>query len=135
MLLEVFSDGGSRGNPGPAAYGFIIKKDGQTVKEGKGFLGVETNNFAEYTAVIEALKWLTHNFKGEPVKFYLDSQLAVRQLCGLYKIKNPKIRELVFKIRQHEAALGPVNFSHIRRESNEEADRLVNKALDEHYGT
>lgn len=134
MLLEVFTDGGSRGNPGPAAFGFVITKDGRIVKEDKGFLGIETNNFAEYTAVIEALTWLSQNFKGEPIKFYLDSQLVVRQLTGLYKVKNPKIRELVFKIRQQEANLGPVSYSHIQREQNQEADRLVNKALDEHYG-
>lgn len=128
--MQVFTDGGSRGNPGPAAYGFVIKKDGEIVDKGFGAIGTATNNVAEYTAVIEALKLLSQKFKDESLDFFLDSQLVVSQLNGLYKIKNPAIRELVLKVKQLETDFKKISYTHIPREKNHEADTLVNLALD-----
>jgi len=135
-MLEVFADGGSRGNPGHAAYGFVVKKDGMIVKEEGGYLGIETNNFAEYTALVKALTYLESGAKGEEIHVFLDSQLVVSQLSGIYKVKSPKIRELVIKVRELEPAFKVVKYQHILRDKNKEADRLVNIALDRKlYGT
>lgn len=134
-MIQIFADGGSRGNPGHAAYGFVVKKDGKTLKESGGYIGIGTNNFAEYTAVIEALRYLSHNFKGESLEFSLDSLLVVQQANGIYKVKNANIRQLMFKIRELEADFKTVSFKHIPRERNHEADKQVNLALDKHiYG-
>lgn len=129
-MLEVYCDGGSRGNPGPAAYGFVVKKNRETIKEEGGYLGFETNNFAEYTALVKALSYLEGKNKGEEIQAYLDSQLVVSQLSGLYKVKSPKIRELVFKVRQLETSFRKVSYLHICRDKNKEADKMVNIALD-----
>lgn len=134
--ITIFTDGGSRGNPGPAAVGIYAEDNcgDELVSFGKK-IGIATNNVAEYAAIIEALAWLNNNKnkfdKDSEVFFKLDSELAYSQLTGLYKIKNSTIRELVFKIRLEEAALGfPVRYSHIPREKNKKADLLVNLALD-----
>lgn len=129
--LTIYCDGGARGNPGPAAYGFVARSGGKIVKEGNGYLGVATNNFAEYTAVVEALKWAKEKFYGQDIKFFLDSLLVASQLSGTYKVKNPTIREFVFKIRTLESDFGQITYTHVPREQNKDADRLVNEALDE----
>ena len=134
-MIEVFCDGGARGNPGPAAWGFVIKKGGQIIKEDYGYIGIATNNFAEYTALVEALSYLGENFKSRPAKVYLDSKLAVSQLNGQYKIKNLTIAKLVREVREIEKGLGDIVYNHIPRERNKEADRLVNIALNKNiYG-
>ena len=133
--IIVFTDGGARGNPGPAALGVYITNEENKVlaKIGK-YLGETTNNIAEYTAVVEALNWLINHKKEqniEKVTFYMDSQLAVSQLTGLYKVKNDRIRELVFKIRTMENELNTlVSYNHVPREKNKQADLLVNLTLD-----
>lgn len=129
-MIEVYCDGGARGNPGPAAYGFVVKAEGRIVKKVGKTLGIATNNFAEYTAVIAALIWLTQDYQGEDLNFFLDSQLAVSQLSGLYKIKNATIRNLVFEIRTRQNQFGQIKYNYVPREKNKEADRLVNAALD-----
>ncbi|MBI2598803.1 ribonuclease HI family protein [Candidatus Curtissbacteria bacterium] len=129
--ITIFTDGGARGNPGPAAYGFVVKADGKIVKEAGGALGIATNNFAEYTAVIRALEFAKGQFAGRDIKFYMDSNLVAAQLSGLFKVKNASIRDLVFKIRQLESSFGQITYTHVPREKNKEADRLVNEALDE----
>ncbi len=128
--MQIFTDGGARGNPGPAAYGFVIKDEGKLLKEGFGKIGIATNNVAEYTAVIEALKFLENNFKGQDLDFYIDSQLVVSQLTGKFKVKNADIRELVLKVKQLEGSFKGVTYTHIPREKNTQADALVNLALD-----
>lgn len=132
--LVVFADGGSRGNPGPAAIGFVVKdENGKTLAEKGKRIGRETNNVAEYTAVIEALKWLVGEFRDKElqVNFFLDSQLVVNQLNGLYKIKNANLRNLIIKVRQLERAIsGNVSYQYISRERNQEADSLLNQSLD-----
>jgi ribonuclease HI len=128
--MQINCDGGSRGNPGPAAFGFVIKKDGTTIKEGYGYIGIATNNFAEYTALIEALKWLSKNTPSESLEFNLDSQLVVSQLTGIYKVKNADIKKLVLVVKELESKFKTISYKHIPREQNKEADALVNIALD-----
>ena len=130
--LEIYSDGGSRGNPGPAAIGVVIKFD-QKVEEISECIGVATNNVAEYTAVIHALNWVKENINDTSISidFFLDSQLVVEQLKGNYKMKNEGLKPLFWTIRGLIMDLGGiVSFTHIPREENCEADALVNKALD-----
>lgn len=133
--IVVFTDGGSRGNPGPAALGvFIQTEDGKELASIGKRLGETTNNVAEYSAIVEAFNWLLDNklkLAIEEIHFYMDSQLAYSQLNGLYKIKNTQIREFILEIRQKEAELGiPIAYTHIPREQNKKADFMVNQALD-----
>lgn len=129
-MLNIFCDGGARGNPGPAAYGFVVKQDDKLVHRQGGYIGNATNNFAEYTAVIKALEWLAGTFSGQNLSFYLDSQLAASQLSGTYKVKNANIRLQVLKVRELETSFGQITYKHIPRSQNKEADMLVNQALD-----
>lgn len=133
--LMIFTDGGASGNPGPAAIGVIIKSktnEEKIIHQLSKPIGQATNNIAEYTAVIEALKWLAANGEWQAAKiiFYLDSKLLVNQLNGVFRIKNYQLRNLAIKIRQLEKAIGAhFTYQHIRRELNREADALVKKAL------
>ncbi|KKQ35305.1 MAG: Ribonuclease H [Microgenomates group bacterium GW2011_GWA2_37_6] len=135
-ILNIYTDGGSRGNPGPGALGVHIENDQGEVLEKIGkALGVTTNNVAEYSAIIAGLTWVIRNKNQMPdlskINFFMDSQLAAAQLNGIYKVKNPKIRELFFLIKQKEAEINsPIYYSHIPREQNKKADKLVNEALD-----
>ena len=129
-MITVFCDGGSRGNPGHAAYGFVVKDDGKNIKEQGEYIGIATNNVAEYTAIIKALTWLKEYHAKKEIKFFLDSQLAASQLSGIYKIKNAQIREMVITIKGLENEFKQVSYTHIPREQNKEADRQVNLALD-----
>lgn len=133
--IQIFTDGGSRGNPGPAALGVYIT-DGnnkEIAKIGKK-IGNTTNNVAEYSAIIEAFAWVLANKDKHAINeahFFMDSQLAYSQIVGLYKVKNERIRNFIFEIRQKEAELGvPVFYNHIFREKNKNADLMVNLALD-----
>jgi len=133
--LKIFCDGGARGNPGPAATGFVVKTASEKVLVEKGeAIGRATNNIAEYQAVIHALTWLIENPASRDnfsFNFYLDSLLVVQQLKGIYKVKNEKLRLLLTQAKMLENKLAkPVFYSHIPRNKNEEADRLVNTALD-----
>lgn len=132
--LTVFTDGGARGNPGPAAVGVVIKNDQNDIvhRFGKS-IGKATNNVAEYTGVIAALEWLisTRPSALSTMHFYLDSLLVVNQLNGLYKVKDAKLRELLLIIRRLENDIGArVSYRHIPRERNRDADALVNQTLD-----
>jgi ribonuclease HI len=134
-MLSVFTDGGSRGNPGPSAIGVYIAQDTTVLAAFGKTIGITTNNVAEYTAVVEALSWLsTHlsQIAGETrVNFFMDSQLLVYQLNGIYRIKNANLRTLLFAIREKEAALKlTITYTHVPREKNKQADLLVNAALD-----
>lgn len=132
-FLKIYCDGGSRGNPGPAASAFVVFDGGDVLlHEEAKTLGVATNNIAEYTAVLIATEWLVENHMNfESVEFYLDSLLVVNQLNGFFKIKNIKLGSIAMLIKHNIARLsGQVMFRHIRREKNTHADLLVNKALD-----
>lgn len=135
-MIKVFCDGGSRGNPGHCAFGFVVYREDKIIKEGSGYLGIETNNFAEYTALIKALTWIAAHLPEERLEVSMDSQLVVSQLTGLFKIKNPKIQVLAARVKFLEREVGTISYRHILRGQNKEADRLVNIALDKHqYGT
>lgn len=131
--LTIFGDGGSRGNPGEAAYGFVILRGNEVVyKEGKK-IGINTNNVAEYSAVIEALRYLVNNrnIEFDEINFFLDSKLVVEQMSGRWKIKNEILRNKFFTVRSLEKTLNTkITYEHIPREQNKEADRMVNLALD-----
>lgn len=138
MKLKIFTDGGARGNPGSAAVGVVIKNEQDQIidKFGKT-IGISTNNVAEYTGVIEALKFLliTNNKKlitnTEGIEFFLDSELVVSQLNGIFKVKNSNLKQLLIKVRELEGEIGGnVSYSSIPREKNRLADSLVNQALD-----
>lgn len=128
--FTIYTDGASRGNPGPASYGIYIIDSQDNRTELKGVLGQQTNNFAEYTAVIEALKWVTkQNIKTVEVRS--DSEFLVKQLNGLYKVKSEVIKPLFIEVKKIIAENSlKVQFTHVRRELNKEADRLANEALD-----
>jgi ribonuclease HI len=136
--IFVFTDGGSRGNPGPAAVGIVIKAEsGDVLKRINKRIGETTNNVAEYTAVVEALKWIKNNLPIEPFshvstfEFYLDSTLVVNQLNGLFRVKDGNMRNLVYQVRLLEQEIGTtITYRVVPREKNWEADIEVNKALD-----
>lgn len=132
----VYTDGGARGNPGPAAIGVVIKNEkGQTVKEYGEYLGETTNNEAEYKAPIFALKkikstWGKEKAKKTEVEIFSDSELLVKQLNGEYKVENSNIQTFFLQLWNLKTDFKKVSFTAIPREKNKEADRLVNEALD-----
>lgn len=128
--VDIFTDGGARGNPGPAAVGVVVLIGGQKLVIGKS-IGKATNNIAEYSAVIEALRLVKENSIVSNINFFLDSELVVRQLNGEYRVRDENLKKLYFEIREFIISYPKtVTFSHIPREKNKEADALVNKALD-----
>ncbi|OGZ46077.1 MAG: hypothetical protein A3J54_02520 [Candidatus Ryanbacteria bacterium RIFCSPHIGHO2_02_FULL_45_13b] len=133
----IYTDGGSRGNPGPAAFGYVIKDaSGNLLKQYGEAMGKATNNEAEYQAVIAALKKTKQMLGKEKLKHTyievrMDSELAVRQLSGVYKIENERLQPLFMEMWNLRVELGgKVSFIHVPREQNKEADRMVNEALD-----
>ncbi|MCC6278138.1 MAG: ribonuclease HI family protein [Oligoflexia bacterium] len=128
--VEIYTDGASRGNPGPASIGVVIKDlEGRVVAELSERLGSQTNNFAEYTAVIHALEICQKNGV-ERFTLKTDSQLLVRQMTGEYKVRAEVIIPLHKRVRELMAHFSGVKFLHIPREENERADELANQALD-----
>lgn len=131
MKLITYSDGGARGNPGPAAYGVVIKDaDGKLVKQHGRYIGETTNNQAEYRGLIDALEH-AQQFGATEVECYLDSELLVKQMKGEYRVKDPELAKLYVRVHNLMVMIGKVSFTHIRRALNKEADAFVNKALDE----
>jgi len=123
-------DGGSRGNPGPAGYGVHIEQDDGTVVELKESLGVATNNVAEYNGLLAALRWAAeHGLRTLHVRS--DSELLVKQMKGVYRVKSPGLQTLHEEARALARQIGRVTFEHVRREFNKDADRLANEAMDE----
>lgn len=132
--LIAHSDGGARGNPGPAGYGVVIKdQGGRKVAALSEYLGHQTNNFAEYRGLIAALEYaLEHGPKA--LKVISDSELLVRQIKGIYKVNNPTLRDLHARATQLIAQLEWFSIDHALREHNQEADRLANEAMDKGLG-
>jgi ribonuclease H / adenosylcobalamin/alpha-ribazole phosphatase len=127
---RLFTDGGARGNPGPAAYAYVLEADDGTVLAAHGeAIGVATNNVAEYRALVEGLRKAAEVGVGE-LEVVSDSQLVVEQMRGAYKVKNVRLRELWEEANELADRLGTVRYTAVRREHNELADRLVNEALD-----
>lgn len=136
---NVWADGGARGNPGPAAYGFVLKGPGMEPVEHGEKIGTATNNVAEYTAVIRALGKLkaligTNKAKKAGVNVHADSELLVRQMNGEYKVKDERLKELFMDLHNAMLDFDSVSFTHVRREKNKAADRMVNQALDYEQG-
>jgi ribonuclease HI len=133
--LIIFTDGGARGNPGPAAVGVVVKDSQEREIIGFGqTIGYATNNVAEYQAVVSALIWLTDNQKIlvgiKTIDFFLDSTLVVNQLNGKFKIKDHKLKNLIIKIKDLEKKITATFFYHfVPRTKNYQADALVNEAL------
>ena len=132
--ITIYSDGGSRGNPGPAACAFVVIKDKNILHKEAYFLGKTTNNVAEYKGVLFALGWLKENknlIEEKTVQFFLDSELVVKQLTGVYKVKNNILKNLFILIKQNEKSLNrQIFYKHIYREKNKLADSLLNNKLD-----
>ena len=130
--LHIFTDGGARGNPGPAAVGVVIKDSiGGTIHRFGKYIGETTNNTAEYQAIVEALTWVKQWRKVDRIRFFVDSQLIALQLSGLYKVKKAHLQDLVFQVRALEQEIGAnISYTAVPREQNSEADRFVNLALD-----
>ena len=130
-MIVASLDGGARGNPGPAGYGVRIESaEGALVDELYGALGVATNNVAEYNALLAALQWAVDHGERQ-VHIRADSELLVKQMRGEYKVRNAGLRPLYARARLLVMQLDRVVFEHIRRELNEEADRLSNLGMDE----
>ncbi|MDO8576972.1 MAG: ribonuclease HI family protein [Candidatus Daviesbacteria bacterium] len=133
MKLIIYTDGASRGNPGQASYGFTISDENRKLlyEEGK-YIGITTNNVAEYTGVYEALRYIKGKYGKLPleVELYADSKLVVEQLSGRYKMKSIHLKPIFEKIKILAMELGGVIHTHVPRAHNSEADRLANLALD-----
>jgi ribonuclease HI len=130
VKARLSTDGGARGNPGPAAYGYVLEAEDGTVLDARGeAIGVATNNVAEYRALVAGLEKAAE-LGLRDVEVVSDSELLVKQMRGEYKIKNEALRELADEAERLEDRLGRVTYVAVRREHNELADRLVNEALD-----
>ena len=123
-------DGGSRGNPGPAGYGVHITRDDGSIVELKESLGVATNNIAEYNGLLAALRWAV-DAGVHSLRVKADSELMIKQMLGVYRVKNAGLQPLYEEARRLAARIGRVSFEHVRREFNQDADRLANEAMDE----
>ena len=128
--FKIYSDGGSRGNPGPAAIGAVVTDlDTNEVLEISDYIGETTNNQAEYKALIMALEKVKE-LGGVEIECYLDSELVVKQLNGQYKVKDVGLGPLFIKIHNIRQGFKKIHFHHVPRSLNKEADRLVNEVLD-----
>lgn len=133
--IVIHTDGGARGNPGPAAIGVVIAAEGEEVIEFGEYVGEQTNNWAEYEALIRALQTahekLGEKFKDADVEIRMDSQLVVRQIEGTYKVKEPTLKEKHAHATKLLEEYAPgAHFTHVPREENAAADALVNSTLD-----
>ena len=130
-MIRAYIDGGARGNPGPAGYGVRIENEnGELIGELYGGLGINTNNVAEYNGLLAALEWaVAHNQRRVDIR--ADSELLIKQMRGEYRVKHPGLQPLAARARSLVAQLDDVNFEHVRREFNKEADRLSNLGMDE----
>ena len=130
MKARLFTDGGARGNPGPAAYGFVLEAEDGTVLASRGErIGVATNNVAEYRALVAGLEKALELSVPE-VEVVSDSELLVKQMNGEYRVRNEALRGLSLQAARLAREIGNVSYTAVRREHNELADRLVNEALD-----
>lgn len=128
--IKLYTDGGARGNPGPAGIGAVLKdEENKTIAKLSKYLGETTNNQAEYKALIAGLE-KAKEIGGEEVECYLDSELVVKQMLREYKVKDKNLAPLFVRVWNLSLGFKKVSFKHIMREYNQEADRLVNEAID-----
>jgi ribonuclease HI len=137
--MRMYADGGARGNPGPAAAGVVLyelndaDEQGNKIIEFGEYLGERTNNQAEYTAILLGVQ-KAHELGCEELDVKLDSELAVKQLNGEYRVKNEELAKIYIQIHNLKQSFRQIKFSHVRREFNTVADAQVNKAIDEALG-
>ncbi|OGB90363.1 hypothetical protein A2625_05630 [candidate division WOR-1 bacterium RIFCSPHIGHO2_01_FULL_53_15] len=131
MVVQIFTDGAARGNPGPAGIGVVIKKGAETLLEISGYVGKTTNNVAEYVALIRGLEeaLLLGAIEAEA---HSDSELLVKQVNGEYKVKNEGLVPLAYQVRALTSKFKKFSISHRVREENKHADELANRGIDEH---
>ena len=130
MKARLFTDGGARGNPGPAAFGYVLEAEDGTVLASHGeAIGVATNNVAEYRALVAGLAKAAE-LQIPELEVVSDSELLVKQMTGEYRVKNEALRDLSLEAARHARRVGKVSYTAVRREQNKLADRLVNEALD-----
>jgi ribonuclease HI len=130
VRARLFTDGGARGNPGPAAYGYVLEaEDGTVLASHAELIGTATNNVAEYSGLVAGLRKAIELHVPQ-VEVVSDSELMVKQMRGEYRVKNAALRALFDQADRLARELGKVEYRHVKREENEEADRLVNEALD-----
>jgi len=130
VKARLFTDGGARGNPGPAAYAYVLEAEDGTVLDARGeAIGVATNNVAEYRALVAGLARVVEIGVDE-LEVVSDSELVVKQMRGEYRVKNRVLQELFLEASRLARIVGRVTYTAVRREHNELADRLVNEALD-----
>ncbi len=130
--IKVFTDGGARGNPGPAAIGVVIKDEkNKIIKQYSEYIGKTTNNQAEYKALIKGLE-LAKEFKPQEVICYLDSELITKQMKQEYRVRDKDLQPLFIKAWNAAIGLKKVSYQHISRSLNKEADKLLNMELDKH---
>ena len=128
-MIHLYTDGGARGNPGPAGIGGVLLDNKKPIFEFSKYIGETTNNIAEYSALVEGLtKAESLNIK--IIECFLDSELIVKQLNGEYKVKNAGLAPYFEKVKKLEKNFTQISFKHVKRESNKRADSLVNAALD-----
>ena len=133
MSLVIYSDGGSRGNPGKSAYAIVVTQDGKVVHEHTEFLGINTNNYAEYRGLIAGITKALE-MKADSVEFVMDSELVIKQMRGEYKVKSPNIMELHKDAMALSSLIPDVTFTHVKRENRfvSRADSLLNAEMDRH---
>lgn len=133
--IVTYTDGGARGNPGPAGAGAVIYADGKKVAEMKKYLGTRTNNWAEYEAIVLVLERAKQmGYSQRDIELRMDSQLIARQLSGQYRVKDAHLKEQFLKVQALLSYFGKATFTHVFRENNKEADALANEAMDEGQG-
>jgi ribonuclease HI len=134
-VLTIHTDGAARGNPGPAAFAYVIARDGAPPIEEGGCLGRMTNNQAEYTALVRALEHAARLGTAQEVHILSDSELMVKQMRGEYRVKNEELRDLYEQAQELADRFTAVSYQHVRREQNKRADALCNEALDGERGS
>lgn len=135
MSLVIYSDGGSRGNPGPSAYAIVVTRNGEIIHEYSEFLGINTNNYAEYRGLIAGMSKAL-DLGERNVECVMDSELVIKQMNGEYKVKAPNIIELHKDAKAISQMFDSIKFTHVKRENRmiPRADQLVNEEMDRHIG-
>jgi len=128
LRAVIYADGGSRGNPGEAAYGIVIQRAGRIMRMGRA-LGIATNNEAEYQALLAGLEWAIREGITD-LTVFTDSELVVKQVSGKYKVKHPNLKPLFLLALERKKKIKKFKIYHVKREHNAEADALVNEVLD-----
>jgi ribonuclease HI len=129
--LKLFCDGGSRGNPGKAASGYVLFDNDTIIHEGGKYLGIATNNEAEWQAVTLGSAYVLGEYgSGANLEVYLDSELVQKQITGVYRVKQPHLKPFFEEIKAIQKKFASISFTHVYREKNKDADRVVNQILD-----